>query len=42
MDAMGIILGVLMGINIILAIINKNWHALYGWFVVILEWSKRL
>ena len=42
MNTLGIILGVIMGINVIFAAATRNWAALCGWTVAMLEWTRRL
>lgn len=42
MEMIGVVLGVLIGANIILSIITKDWCAFCGWLVAGLEWSRRL
>ena len=42
MDIFGIILGILIGINLIIVIATHNWLAVCGWLVAGLEWARRL
>jgi hypothetical protein len=41
MGTFGIILGILMGINLVFNIAAHNWAATCGWVVAILEWTRR-
>jgi len=41
MGIMGTILGIIIGINIVFAIVDQNWFAAAGWFVAFLEWTRR-
>ena len=42
MGTLAIILGILIGLNIIMAAFNRDINALCGWLVAGLEWSRRL
>ena len=42
MDTIGIILGILIFVNFVFSIHNKNYNAACGWFVAGLEWCRRL
>jgi hypothetical protein len=40
MDALVWILGATILANIVIGLIKKNWAAVVGWFVAILEWFR--
>jgi len=42
MSTTGIVLGILIGLNIIISIAKRNWFAVCGWFVAGLEWTRRM
>ena len=42
MTTLGIILGVVIGVNFLLSIVLRNWTGTAGWLVAGLEWSRRL
>ncbi len=42
MDTPGIIIIVLLVVNFVFSIIQKNWVAVCGWLIAGLEWTRRL
>ncbi len=42
MSNLAIILGVLISLNLFVAMRNLNWHAAGGWIVAGMEWLRRL